>query len=145
MEKWKNRGMQQVSSDKGKELWKKELKRLSKKRKICGHGRWKKARRCPLLQRPLKYKQKCLHQWGTTRFVVLTGCFTGLLDRLDEYKLPWQHVKMRVDHKCEDTEYKGVWKTIDTSTYAGMYIGYENYDRSPLDVFNTIKSIASSG
>lgn len=134
--------MRIVDKTSGRQEWDDELHHLRKNRNLCGHDRLKRKTRCPV-----KFlsgqKRKCLYQWGTSRFVVLTGCFSALLEKLDPYDLPWQHVKLSIEHMVQDEHNSGVWRTVDSTTYVGMYIGHENFDQSPRDVFDKIKQIVS--
>lgn len=129
--------MKRVDRKIGKKLWKKELKRLKKKRKECGHDRLAMKTPCPVV----KDKKQCMFQWGTTRFLVLTGCFSGLLKELDDYAIVKQHLKLAVKYKVPDEMVEGVSKTVGSSTYVGLYLGHENCDQSAFDVFDGIVKI----
>lgn len=138
---WNSQGMRVVGKTSGRELWVDELHQLRKNRKLCGHDRLKRKTRCPV-QLLGGHKRKCMFQWGTSRLAVLTGCFSALLDNLDPYEMPWQHVKVFIDHKEQGGYNKDVRMTVDNTTYVGMYIGHENFDQSPRDAFDKIVSLA---
>lgn len=136
LDKWTSKRLQMVSDAEGRKLWIDALEQFAKKRNLCGHGRLKRRKRCPLGN---WRKRKCTFQWGTSRVLFLTGCFSGLLDALDEFGIPWQHAKMTVNYKVPYGEGS---ITIDSTTYVGLYIGHENFEQSPMDAWRTIVGLS---
>lgn len=134
---WKFRQMRQIGRQEGKMAWLKELETLQKNRNQCGHGRLQELKKCPIIEQE-EADRKCLHLWGTTRFAVLTGCFASVLDSLEEYGIPMQHGKVTLNYY--DGAGGGGEKTvvIDKNTFAGLYIGHENFAQSPKDVLKTL-------
>lgn len=123
----------------GRSLWEKEFRRLNRKRKECGHDRLAMKIPCAVV----KDKKQCMYQWGTTRFLVLTGCISGLLKELDDYAIVRQHLKLAIDYKVPDELVEGVCKTVGSSTYVGLYLGHENSDQSAFDIFDGIVKIVT--
>lgn len=123
--------MRQIDNQVGKTAWMEELRTLKKIRNQCGHGRLQEPLRCPTIEEQ-NVNRKCLHLWGTTRFAILSGCFASVVDSLEESGIAMQHGKVTLN------SYVGGGGRFDKTTYAGLYIGHENFAKSPKDVLKTL-------